>query len=75
MPQPYYGVSDKYPEASAVTQAGLASYVENWPVNPWTGQPMTQGTAAGDYTYTQLDGGHGFRLAGHLSGGRDFVVP
>ena len=64
-----------YPDASVVTSAGLASYVDNWPTNPWTGKPMAPGTAAGDYTYTQLNGGKIFRLAGHLSNGVDFVVP
>ena len=66
---------DAYPDASMVTPAGLASYVDSWPANPWTGQPMAPGTAAGDYTYTQLNGGKRFRLAGHLANAVDYVVP
>ena len=66
---------DRYPDASVVTQAGLAFYVDNWYPNPWTGKPMAPGTAAGDYVYTQLDGGKYFKLAGRLSNGTDFVVP
>jgi predicted amidohydrolase YtcJ len=66
---------DKYPDSSVVTAAGLAMYVDNWPNDPWTGLPMTPGTAAGEFTYTQLDGGNRFTLAGHLSGGKDYVVP
>ena len=36
---------------------------------------VAPGTAAGDYVYTQLDGGKYFKLAGRLSNGTDFVVP
>ena len=24
----------------------------DWPTNPWSGEPMAQGTGAGDFTYT-----------------------
>jgi predicted amidohydrolase YtcJ len=67
--------ADRFPDPSIVTPEGLAKYVDVWPTNPWTGKPMAPGTGAGDYTYTQLDGDKHFRLAGHLSGGGDFVVP
>ena len=32
-----------YPLPSVVTEAGLKVYVRPWPVNPYTGRPMTQG--------------------------------
>jgi hypothetical protein len=35
---------------------------------------MVHDVDVGDYTYTQLGGGTGFTLAGHMSNG-DFVVP
>jgi predicted amidohydrolase YtcJ len=66
---------DKYPPVADVTQAGLAIYVDVWPDNPWTGAPMAPGTGRGDYTYHRLAGGKGFRLAGHITPVRDFVVP
>ena len=66
---------DTFPDASVVTEAGLADSMDGWPANPWTGLPMKPGTGAGDYTYTQLDGGRHYSLAGHLSGGGDFLVP
>lgn len=30
---------DQYPDPSQVTASGLASYVDSWPTNPYTGQP------------------------------------
>jgi hypothetical protein len=59
-----------YPAATEVTSTGgVAQYVSPWPVNPVTGQPMAAGTAPGDYTYEQLDGGQHYRLTGYLSNG------
>jgi hypothetical protein len=46
----------------------LGAYVAPWPVNPWTSQPMHQGSDVGDYTYEAL-GGHAYALVGHLSDG------
>jgi hypothetical protein len=47
--------NDIYPAAANVTQAGLASYVDNWPTNSYTGGPMQQGTGPGDFSYTKGD--------------------
>jgi hypothetical protein len=59
-----------YPAATEVSPAGgVAQYVDPWPVNPFTGQPMSPGTAPGDYEYEQVNGGAGYRLVGHLSDG------
>jgi type IV pilus assembly protein PilA len=67
--------SDTYPVAGNVNQAGLASYVDNWPKNPFTNAPMASSGSNGDYTYTQTGSGTGFTLAGHLSTGSAFQVP
>jgi hypothetical protein len=53
-----------YPDASEVTESGLASYVDDWPTNPFTGLPMAQGTARGDFTYTAAPDGASFQLTG-----------
>ena len=66
---------DLFPPVAKVSKAGLGSYVDNWPKNPFTGKPMAAGSAVGDYTYRYLDSGASFRLSGHLSTGTDFVVP
>jgi hypothetical protein len=69
--QSYYVDHEAYP--SAVTQATVGSYIGPWPENPWTHQPIAQGTAVGDFTYTlTVDG---FRLAGHKADGTDAVAP
>ena len=39
----------------------------SWPRNPFTGQPMNQGTAPGDFTYTV--NGRTWKLMGHASDG------
>jgi len=70
---------DKFPPASVVNEEGLKIYFPAgdtpWPSNPWTGKPMKPGTERGDYTYSQLDGGAHYRLAGHISATQDFIVP
>ena len=68
--------NDTYPATGGVTQALLASYVDNWPKNPFVAATlMAPGTTSGTYTYTQLGSGTGFTLAGHLSTGSAFQVP
>ena len=42
---------DNYPSATRVKEAGMTNYVDNWPRNPYTGGPMTQGTGPGQFTY------------------------
>jgi hypothetical protein len=68
--------NDLYPPSAEVTQAGgVASYVDPWPSNPYTGQPMKPGTQPGDYTYEQLNGGAGYKLTGYISNGTTYTVP
>jgi type IV pilus assembly protein PilA len=75
-----YGIDhgDRYPAAladsTALVDGSGRAYVDPWPANPWTGAAMVHDVDVGDYTYTQLGGGTGFTLAGHMSNG-DFVVP
>ena len=64
-----------YPTADLVASTGaFAAYVQTWPTNPVTGQPMKAGTGAGDYTYEQVNGGQGFRLTGYGVDGTPLVT-
>jgi hypothetical protein len=69
--QSYYAENEAYP--TVVTQATVGEYISAWPNNPWTHQPMAQGTAVGDFTYTVT--ADGFQLAGHRSDGTDVMAP
>ena len=65
-----------YPASAEVSQSGgVAQFVDPWPLNPLTGQPMTPGTQPGNYTYEQLNGGQGYKLTGYLSKGLTYTVP
>ena len=65
-----------YPAPADVTEAGgIATYVDPWPANPYTGQPMKPGTEPGDYIYEQLNGGVGYKLTGFISNGTTYTVP
>jgi len=65
-----------YPTPTDVSQAGgIAAYVDPWPTNPYTSQPMKPGTQPGDYTYEQLNGGAGYKLTGYISNGLTYTVP
>jgi type IV pilus assembly protein PilA len=67
---------DLYPADGGVTKASMASYVDNWPLNPWTGADMGPGANEGDYVYTAGAGLNSFTLAGRGSGGvLIFTVP
>ena len=71
--------ADYYPATGQVSPTTLIDssgkcYVDNWPNNPWTSVPMQNSTSNGDYTYTQLGGGSGFTLVGHMTTG-GFTVP
>jgi len=63
------------PPQDVVEGGGISQYVDPWPTNPFTGQPMTPGTAPGSYVYEQLSGGQGYRLTGYLSNGLTYTVP
>jgi type IV pilus assembly protein PilA len=67
---------DQYPADGGVTKAAMATYVDNWPQNPWTGADMGPGANEGDYVYTPGPGLNSFTLAGRGSGGDIiFTVP
>jgi hypothetical protein len=66
---------DVFPPASEVSKFGaVGTLVDNWPTNPFTGQPMAAGDLPGDFAYTLGTNSTMFQLSGHLSSG-DFTVP
>ncbi len=65
-----------YPAPQDVVDGGgIAQYVNPWPTNPFTSQPMAPGTAPGSYVYEQLSGGQAYKLTGYLSNGLTYSVP
>jgi len=45
--------NDTFPPARVVAKnRAVGTYVDNWPTNPFTKQPMHAGTGPGDYQYT-----------------------
>jgi hypothetical protein len=71
--QSYYAENQAYP--TAVTPATVGQYVSPWPHNPWTEQPISQGSSPGDFTYELEAAGAGFQLVGHKADGTTVVVP
>ena len=71
-----YGVdhADKYPAAGGVTSSTMASYVDNWPKNPWTGVPMAATGGEGDYDYTPGVGQTSFSIVGHGNNGNPVIT-
>jgi hypothetical protein len=63
------------PPQDVVEGGGLSQYVDPWPTNAFTGQPMAPGTAPGSYVYEQLSGGQAYKLTGYLSNGLTYSVP
>ncbi len=63
------------PPQDVVDGGGLSQYVDPWPTNPFTSQPMAPGTAPGSYVYEQLSGGQAYKLTGYLSNGLTYSVP
>ena len=63
-----------YPDPSMVSQSGMASFVDIWPMNPYTGDPMTQGTGPGDFTYTLAADAWSFELVGYGQGGKGVIT-
>jgi hypothetical protein len=64
-----------YPVPGLVVSGGqLAGYVDDWPADPLTGQPMALGSGAGNYAYQQLQGGQGFTLTGYGVDGSSLVT-
>ena len=62
--------NDIYPATANATN--LASYVDNWPQNPFTAGNMSDATSNGNYTYTTP--GSSFLLVGHLNNSGQFTV-
>ena len=60
-------------------QTTLAQYLKanEWPVNPFTGLPMSPvaGPSDGDYTYESVPGSDKHRLRVYLHGAAPFLVP
>ena len=71
-----YGVDhgDLYPAAGHVTRSDMASYVDNWPKNPWTGSDMEADGAEGNYEYLPGAGLNSFQLIGHGSGAAPVIT-
>ena len=66
---------DTYPPLCVVRSAVMLTYVDNWPINPWTHRGMRPGTRNGYYTYRRWNHARSFKLVGHLSHGNVIVVP
>jgi hypothetical protein len=68
--------NDTYPQSSEVTpdQSGVGQYVDKWPTNPYTGQPMTQGTTPGDFSYTLGANSTSYSLVGYGENGYVFTA-
>jgi hypothetical protein len=63
-----------YPDPSRVSESGLRSYVDIWPTNPYTGLPMSQGTAPGDFTYMLTPDGGSFELTAMGEAGQPIIT-
>ena len=62
--------NDSYPAAGTVTKNGLASYVDNWPNNPFAAAANTAmiiSSNKGDFNYTSTTSD--FTLSGNLNNG------
>ena len=76
----YQAHGHTWPLPEQVTQTGLASYLpaaSAWPVNPFDGRPIHQGTGPGDYAYRALgksaEGGvSSYSLLGFQANGKPF---
>ena len=63
--------NDTYP--GTVDATTMASYVDNWPDNPWNNTAMTDTGDQGNYSYATT--GSGFTLIGYGKGGPIITVP
>ncbi len=59
---------------ATASQASLGGLVSPWPTNPFSGKPMQEGEAPGDYTYNP-GAGASYTLAVHLSDGTTSAAP
>lgn len=52
----------------ALPTGALAEFVDPWPTNPYTGEPMTQSSAPGDYSFaTAISMGDGQEYLGYVT--------
>jgi type II secretory pathway pseudopilin PulG len=70
---------DVYPQADEVSDTGavgrtMSTGGMSWPVNPWTDEPMAQGSERGDFTYAVRPDGTDYTLTVHLSDGGRYVL-
>jgi type II secretory pathway pseudopilin PulG len=72
-----YGIdhAGTLPQVTEVTQAGLGAYVDEWPVNPYTGLPMTQGTALGNFVYSLSPDAKSFQVTAFGPNGTTLTLP
>ena len=61
---------NQYPSAFDLSQAAMASYIDVWPTNPYTGAPMMEGTSPGDFGYEVSPDGSSFHLVGYGEDGK-----
>jgi type IV pilus assembly protein PilA len=63
---------DQYP--GTATSTNLASYVDNWPKNPWSASAgMTDATTTGNYHYT-VSGTTQFSLVGYGKNNKGIIT-
>jgi hypothetical protein len=72
----YYGYG---PAVDDVLPGGAVSdFLDEWPINPYTGEPMTQSGAPGDFTFDTAirmpDGGYSGYVTGTLADGETYSV-
>jgi len=64
---------DLYPVADP-SQANMASYVDNWPKNPWSNAPMVAGANQGTFTYSVSGARDVFSLIGRGKGANPVIT-
>jgi hypothetical protein len=70
----WYRKAKSYPPVSAVRRGGaLGKTLRPWPLNPYSGRPITVGSALGDYRYSTTKAG--YRLDFMTSDGGVTSVP
>jgi hypothetical protein len=69
----------RYPAPPRVTERRLqgwdgVSYIDVWPLDPYTGGDMTQGTGPGQFTYRLRAKGTSYRLVGYGEAGKVLIT-
>jgi len=72
----YIAQNGQTPDPAQVTAEGAVGQLAGqWPTNPYTDQPTASGTGPGEYTYTIVSGGAGYKLVGYGSDGPVCTMP